>query len=62
MKSTPLFQDQEADHEFLMILRNMRNSRFEYPPDLRDTRRAAFMAQIEQISNGEIGDDAILES
>lgn len=62
MKSTPLFQDQESDHEIIIILRGMGAFRFEYPPDLRNARRAAFMAQIEQISSGEIGDDSILEA
>ena len=57
MKSTPLFQDQEADHKIIMILRNMSSFRFEYPLDLQNARRAAFMAWIEKMSNKGIGDD-----
>jgi len=62
MKLTPGSQDQERDQEIIRILRDMGSFKSKYPTVLHDVRRAAFMAQVEQISKGGISDELRVEN
>jgi hypothetical protein len=47
-KQLPSLQNQERAEDVIKLLKQVGSFKFKYPPDLFDTRRVAFIAQVEQ--------------
>ena len=59
MNPIPVTHDQEEDREIIGVLTDLSLLKFEYPPDLLTNRRAAFMAQIDQLGAPHSGSDKL---
>ena len=55
MESNPSPQDHRHDQDILDLLESLESARVEYPPELLAARRAAFLAQLQQHSDGKEG-------